>query len=105
MKAHYSISRLFERSLKRPLSSGLLICSSILTPCNAAPTTTLQPVSIDFSATGHPNLAVTASGTGVLTYQWRHFGAPIAGATVPTRASGPALVLFGVPGGLPDPQL
>lgn len=48
---------------------------------NVAPSISVQPHSITVIADNSVSLAVTASGTAPLVYQWRKNGAPIVGAT------------------------
>jgi len=55
--------------------------AAILSGVNPVPTITTQPVAFASGTTGGSvTLTVAASGTG-LTYQWRKYGVPIAGAT------------------------
>jgi hypothetical protein len=48
------------------------------------PTIVIQPVSKDVLSDGVLNLAVTAQGSAVLSYQWFRNGSPISGATTET---------------------
>ncbi len=48
------------------------------------PAITVQPFSQILAIGASPNLSVTASGTGTLTYQWSRNGIPMAGATGPS---------------------
>ena len=53
-----------------------------------APTITLQPTAVSAAIGGSTSFIVSASGTGLLSYQWRKNGAVIVGATGATLSLG-----------------
>jgi len=50
----------------------------------APPSITAQPTSATVTSGAQASFTVTATGTGTLSYQWLHFGQPVAGATAST---------------------
>lgn len=77
-----------------PFSAADAIAYEITSP---AATISAQPAAFaSGSVGGSVTLSVTATGSGTVTYQWRKFGQPIAGATTNTLVlgSGNTLSLF-----------
>ena len=64
-------------------AAGLDVTSSIFTPPPVAPTISTQPAMAIVTVGGSATLAVAASGSGPLSYQWSLDGAMVAGATGP----------------------
>ncbi len=92
-----------------PANNGTITC----TATNASGTVTSAPAQLNVVATNNPGRLVNLSaraevGTGGnIVFGGFAIGPLAASGTEPVliRASGPALVQFGVPGTLPDPQL
>lgn len=77
-----AIFRYSENGISRQqqVSSANLVFSPVATGASA-PSLTTQPIGAALAAGGSHTLAVTASGTAPLTYQWRRNGVAIEGAT------------------------
>ena len=64
-------------------AAGLDVTSSIFTPPPVAPSISTQPAAAIVNVGGSATLAVAASGSGPLAYQWSLEGAALAGSTGP----------------------
>ena len=68
----------------RKITSAGVVTTLALT--GTAPVITTQPASVSVTTGSSASLSVTASGDGVLTYQWKKDGTDVAGATTATYA-------------------
>lgn len=64
-------------------AAGLDVTSSIFTPPPVAPSISTQPAMAIVTVGGSATLAIAASGSGLLSYQWSLDGTALAGATGP----------------------
>ena len=63
---------------------GSVTSATATVTLDSTPTITVQPVGVAATVGDQVNLAVTATGTGTLSYQWRLNGVDVAGATAET---------------------
>jgi hypothetical protein len=83
----------YKRCLKRLIS--ILAVGLLASVVNAQPVINQQPISQLAPPSGTATLSVAASGTGPLTYQWRHNGTNLPNGIITTVAGNGALGFSG----------